>query len=1290
MIGIFIIVGLVTTSIWVSYVLAQQRDTKLGATGPDWPTYMHDNARSGVTTATVDLPLAEQWVYKAPAPPQPAWTDPQDAVVEGIHEQPRMKFDDAFHVAVVDNAVYFGSSVDNKVYALDVTTGKVRWTFFTEGPVRLAPTVHDGWVYVGSDDGYVYCLSAVDGRLIWKFRGAPSEQRILGSGKMISLWPVRTSVLVDENVAYFGAGVFPGERVYMYAVSAKDGTLIWKNDTVSDQKAGQFDFSPQGYLLASGRYLFATSGRSLPACFDRKDGQFLFKVGGGGLGRQGSTGTYTLLTDDLLYSGTQNTLLAYWQRKPEKTGFAWSPARRLVVTPDVSYVLNGGAIRAIDRIAYEQKEEKDAAALAACTKWRYERRGLHAMIVAGKLLFAGGENEVVAIDKASGQELWKGKVSGRAKGLAAASGRLLVSTDKGNIYCFGKGRPVPATVAKVASNPYPRDELTALYKKAATTIVRETGIKKGYCLVLGCSTGRLAYELAKRTDLMIYGIEPDAKKVEQARKALDAAGEYGTRVCVDHGELDSLPYSDYFANLVVSEEAIVSGQLPASAEEVFRVLKPCGGVLFIGQPSPAAKIAQPLNEERLRKWLASGGIDKNWELIRRRGTWAKLVRGPLEGAGCWTHQYGDPGNTASSNDQLVKCPLGVLWYGDPGANKVPSRHLRNVAPLSINGRVFLQGVNMREDKELVMCFDAYNGVMYWQREIPGAYRVHTAVDCSNLACTKDSLFVATGAKCLRLDAATGRTKATYKVPPAEDGSEHQWAYVAVADGLLFGSTYNGPEYSDSVFAVDTETGQRLWLHQGQKIRNNTIAVSDGRIFFADDRATDEQRRQAVKEREEHSEPHPESLKGNKSSDEMTAEQEPANANVWVVFALDAATGKKIWEKPVDLTGCGDERIAWSQDNPNPTNCTLSAICKNDVLLFCAALCNGHYWRQFLSGEFAGRTAVALSAQNGSLLWSKAIGYRIRPLVIGDTIYAEPWAFDLHTGEQKTRIHPLTGKPTVWEFERPGHHCGAISGCPNALFFRSYFTAYYDLISDQGTSHFAGHRPGCWINIIPANGLVLEPEASSGCVCQYSLQSTVVFQPREPNKAWGIFASRGQMSPINHLAINLGGPGDRRDRHGTLWLGYPRPGGRMRLDLALDVTTLPGHGYFNHAAEHCPIAGTDTPWLYSCGCSGLTNLTIPLIGEEEAAAVYTVRLGFADIENGRTSRRIFDIKLQDKVVEKNFDIIRAVGGPNRAGVREFEGIEVRDNLKIELVPKAGRPTKAQVPILNSIEIVREGS
>src|SRR5205085_9600060 len=140
-------------------------------------------------------------------------------------------------------------------------------------------------------------------------------------------------------------------------------------------------------------------------------------------------------------------------------------------------------------------------------------------------------------------------------------------------------------------------------------------------------------------------------------------------------------------------------------------------------------------------------------------------------------------------------------------------------------------------------------------------------------------------------------------------------------------------------------------------------------------------------------------------------------------------------------------------------------------------------------------------------------------------------------------NPLTGEDSNWQFSRPGHHCGVVTTTPNMMFFRSGFIGYYDLYADSGTKHFAGQRLGCWINAIPSNGLVVIPEASAGCVCLFSIAATIVFEPRDHRMEWGVYSATGAKLPVQHMALNLGAPGDRRDAHGKLWLGYPRPSSR---------------------------------------------------------------------------------------------------------------------------------------------------
>jgi outer membrane protein assembly factor BamB len=251
-----------------------------------WPMYGHDNARSGVTAESLTVPLNEQWVYKGRGPVVTAWPDPQPVALEGQLETPRVRFDDAYHVAVADGAVYFGTSSDNKVYCLDAAT-----------------------------------------------------------------------VLVDGDMAFCTAGVFPGERVYLYGLRAEDGTQAWINDTLSDGSAGQNGFSPQGYLLASGSTLFVPSGRSLPAAFDKATGRFLFQRSYSRFSPTGALGgTYALLVEGHLYSGAG--AIADYDAKNGNLGFAIYPGKRLIVTPETSYMLDKDGLSALDRRTYPELNKK--------------------------------------------------------------------------------------------------------------------------------------------------------------------------------------------------------------------------------------------------------------------------------------------------------------------------------------------------------------------------------------------------------------------------------------------------------------------------------------------------------------------------------------------------------------------------------------------------------------------------------------------------------------------------------------------------------------------------------------------------------------------------------------------------------------------------------------------------------------------------------------------------------------------------------------------------------------------
>ncbi len=143
--------------------------------------------------------------------------------------------------------------------------------------------------------------------------------------------------------------------------------------------------------------------------------------------------------------------------------------------------------------------------------------------------------------------------------------------------------------------------------------------------------------------------------------------------------------------------------------------------------------------------------------------------------------------------------------------------------------------------------------------------------------------------------------------------------------------------------------------------------------------------------------------------------------------------------------------------------------------------------------------AVFSARDGEPIWAKSQDQGQsaggshgeqdhHPAIVGDLILQEPYAYDLQTGERRKD----------WRFARRGHGCGTVSASASAFFFRAGNPTMCDLTTGKNTRINAVSRPGCWINIIPAGGLLLIPEASSGCTCNFPIQSSMAFAPVEKN------------------------------------------------------------------------------------------------------------------------------------------------------------------------------------------------
>ncbi|MCP4639833.1 MAG: PQQ-binding-like beta-propeller repeat protein [bacterium] len=1059
------------------------------ARSADWPTYRRDAQRTGVSPDRIRPPLREAWMHRPMHTPRPAWPPParEDVFHRVAGLSPTITYDRAYHVAVVDGRLYYGSSADDTVYRLNAKTGAVRWTYVTEGPVRLAPTVAKNRLYVGSDDGCVYCLDAKTGTLAWRQQIAPEDRRLPGNGRVISRWPVRSGVVVDDDTAYCTAGLFPNEGVHLVALDAITGAIAWRSP---------IETSSQGYMLASPSKLFLPTGRTAPASFDRaNEGAALGGHGGAG-------GSFALVVDDMLVHGPGEDGRLHVEEPASKEAIVSTPGDAVLVDGDTTYLLGQGRLYCLDRARYlevnremrkleavktaERTEEQKArlTELAKerkqCRRWDVPCPYRHSMVMARDVIYIGGDNCVAAYDTDTGEEIWTGAVDGGAYGLALAAKRLFVSTDTGAIHCFEHGRRQGRRrVASAFDSMTPSTDAKSLdpgVDALAGQVAAVSTSPSGYCLILDAGTGALAYEIVKRTRLHALCVTPDEATASAARDFLMSKGVYGVQASVHVVDGPSLPYPSYFANVIACEAALNPASVPAvPADEVFRVLRPCGGRMVL----PAN------NKGPLRAWMQDAFGDLA-PVASDDGDWLTLERGPLEGAGEWTHTYAEPGNTACSGDTRACAPLALQWFGPPGPARMVDRHFRNVPPLCKDGRIFIPG------DEIVYAVDAYNGALLWQADVPTSRRVGVFLDASNLAVSDAFLYAVVGAKCHRFDVRTGAPQVPFEVLGV--GPNMEWGYLAATDGVLVGSARAAKSgyrtitndaqldaqalwypnmrlaVSTHVFRLDPATGEERWRYGDGRIVDTTLTVADGRLYFL----------------ESHS---PKAL-----ADESgrLAMRDLIDGGVQYLVALNLADGAIVHRREIDVA-----------DFQQPTY----LACTNGVLLLSGArirggdsvVKTGRAGRDQTSKDqsiyysFHAFDAATLEPrwraghESGLSIDGGHGEYNRHPTIIGNTVYAWPFAYELDTG----------ARVEEWKFDRHGHGCGGVSASANALFWRGGNPWMYDLRPGGGPYRITQvTRPGCWINIIPAGGLVLIPEASAGCTCGYALQTSLAFAPVE--------------------------------------------------------------------------------------------------------------------------------------------------------------------------------------------------
>ncbi len=437
----------------------------------DWPCYRHDAFRSAGTRAALPRELKVLWTTQFGG-----W--PDGPIARDWRENYFSRSPVGPPVAA-GGLVYVARPSAHEVVAMDAASGAVRWRFTANGPVDTAPTIHRGLCLFGCKSGWVYALRADDGLLVWRLRAAPLERRIVAYGQIESPWPVPGSVLVDGGTAYVAAGrqPFADGGVVVLAIDPLQGTVRWTTrlDSLPQKDfyhSSGMDFENfdllhrEGDAVAMSRWMF--DRRTGQMTCDEQSGYARIRTGrsGGVLVPRGAWSYAPLYEPQTwherpfvrpLAAYRDSTLLGCTQDRRTVYRRDFSDAEITPPPPPASAPARGAKADAGERfdtnwVGYgvfnakygrlwrSQLLMRKAAWKAVPFPLSEGVQSINAMLLAGDALYvATDKGNLAVLDVQTGQTLGRVAIPPPAwDSLAAAGGRLFLTTRDGRVVCLGK------------------------------------------------------------------------------------------------------------------------------------------------------------------------------------------------------------------------------------------------------------------------------------------------------------------------------------------------------------------------------------------------------------------------------------------------------------------------------------------------------------------------------------------------------------------------------------------------------------------------------------------------------------------------------------------------------------------------------------------------------------------------------------------------------------------------------------------------------------------------------------
>lgn len=341
----------------------------------DWPLFRGDPLQTGVARTTLPDKLEVRWKINL------------KKAIEST-------------AAIVKDTVYIGC-YDDHLHALDLKTGEHKWKTKL-GPIKAAPSFHQGKIFVGDEDGMFYCVNAEDGKKLWEFE----------SGGEITAG----ANFVGDNV------LFGSHDGTLYCLAIKDKEILWKVKTEGPVNGSAVVTKGQTFVAGCDSHLHI---------IEVVKGKTLAKIE-----LSGQAAATAAVFGDKVYVGNMNSEMQGIDLTKKDVQWTFAPKRGQPFYSSAAvtdkYVVAGSR----DRYVHAVHREKGT------TAWSFDASGRvdSSPVIVGNRVYFGstsGTLHVVTLDggkETQALELGQGITASPA----VAHGCLVIGTTDGLLYCLGK------------------------------------------------------------------------------------------------------------------------------------------------------------------------------------------------------------------------------------------------------------------------------------------------------------------------------------------------------------------------------------------------------------------------------------------------------------------------------------------------------------------------------------------------------------------------------------------------------------------------------------------------------------------------------------------------------------------------------------------------------------------------------------------------------------------------------------------------------------------------------------